>query len=454
MPSFAPLTRLLADLTAQRQLAPAQDAHLRQSEQVAWTFAAGVPSGHALTRPETEALLLHGVTAAGQPLQAQLALRQHHAAVQLVDELVGSGQPLTEAVLGELHARLLGLPAGTHSPYKTQPNDTLTAAGTVRYHTRPDDVPARLAELLAWYPRAAAQPGLHPVALAAALHHRLRRISPFAVGNGRLAHLLLGLALRQHGYPAAIVGPADRARYQAALAAADAGEPEALQALVAELVGTALRQQLRTAKGEPIYAPNDLQTKLALLRQQVLASEDAVAILWSEDLQATVFDVLLRPWLTNVQLQTQGFDELFMSRGYSGSVAALPPAPPAALDEEGDWHAFEALLMATVVGSRAAIEQVHFAKKWLHFRQRHNGFDVGVGVAFHFHPDHFTVQHTLFSQRSPAGPEASWQEEVFSSAYLPAYEHAHFHEINHQLASRLYDFVAARLLAPDAVSTP
>jgi hypothetical protein len=217
-------------------------------------------------------------------------------------------------------------------------------------------------------------------------------------------------------------------------------------------VAATLRRQLRAAKGEPGYAPDDLQTKLALLRQQVLARADAVATLWNPELQATVYDALLRPWLADVQLQTQGFDALFMSRGYSGGVAA-PPAPPLGLEEEGDWHSFEALLMAAVVGTQAEIGTVQFAKKWLHFRQRHNGFDVGVTVAFHFQPDHFTVQHTLFSQRSPAGPEASWQEEVFKSAYLPAYNHAHFHEINHQLASRLYDLVAARLATSDAVST-
>jgi hypothetical protein len=446
MPDFAALTRLKADLDAAAPPAAGQT----QAAQLAWTFHAGVPAGHALTLPETEALLLHGLTAAGQPLPVQVALRQHHAAVQYVEEIARSPQPLTEAVLGELHARLLGLPVGPHSPYKTQPNDVLTAAGTVRYCTRPADVPARLAELLAWYGRATG----HPVVLAAALHHRFLRISPFAVGNGQVARLLLGLALRQHGYPVAIIKPADWERYQLALAAADVAEPEALQAFVAETVAASLRQQVRAAKGEPIYATDDLQTKLALLKQQVLGREDAVATLWSEDLQATVYDVLLRPWLTNVQLQTQGFDELFMSRGYSGGVAGVPPAPPVVLEEEGDWHAFEAQLMATVVSSRGAIEQVHFAKKWLHFRQRHNGFDVGVTVAFHFHPDHFTVQHTLFSQRSPAGqPEASWQEEVFSSAYLPAYEHAQFHEINHQLASRLYDFVAARLAAPDTAFT-
>jgi hypothetical protein len=447
MPDFAALTRLQANLDAWGPSTAGQ----AQEAQLAWTFAAGVPGGHGLTLPETEALLLHGRTAAGQPLAEQLALRQHHAAVQYVDELVSTRQPLTEAVIVELHARLLGLPGGPHSPYKTQPNDVLTAAGTVRYHTRPADVPARLAELLAWYRRATK---LHPVALAAGLHHRLLRISPFAVGNGRVARLLLGLALRQHGYPAAIIKPGEWERYQTALAAADVGEPEALQVFVAETVAAALRQQVRAAKGEPTYAPDDLQTKLALLRQQVLGGDAAVATLWNEDLQATVYDVLLRPWLTNMQLQTQGFDDLFMSRGYSGGVTTTAPAPPAVLEEEGDWHAFEAQLMATVVGSRAAIEEVHFAKKWLHFRQRHNGFDVGLTVAFHFHPDHFTVRHTLFSQRSPtAGPEASWQEEVFSSAYLPAYEHAQFHEINHQLASRLYDFVAARLAASDAVFT-
>jgi len=448
MLSFAPLDRLLADLAAQRQLAPAQEAHLRQQEQLAWSFYAGEPAGHSLTLPETRELLLHGLTAAGKPLHEQLALRQHHAAVQQAEALASSGQPLTEAVIGELHARLLGLPAGTHSPYKTHPNDVLTAAGTVRYCTRPADVPARMADLLAWYRQPTQQ---HPVAVATTLHHRLLRISPFEAGNGRLARLLLGLVLRRHGYPAAIIKPADWERYQTALAAADVGEPEALQRFVAEAVAAALRQQLRAAKQEPGYDADELQAKLALLKQQVLAREDAVATLWNEELQAGVYEALLRPWVANVQQQTSGFDELFMSRGYSGGVLAAP-APPVQLEEAGDWEAFEAQFMAAIAVTQTTLGAVHFSKKWLHFRQRHNGFDMGLTVTFHFEPDHFTVRHTLFSHRSAAGPEASWQEEVFSSAYLSAYDHAHFHEINHQLASRLYDFVAARLAAPAAIS--
>jgi hypothetical protein len=448
MPDFAALTRLKADLDA---LGPVPADQL-QPELADWSYHAEALRGNALALPEARELLLHGLTAAGKPWADYLALHAHHAAVQLVAAWAASGHSLTETDLRRLHAALLGLPAGTESPYKTTPNNQLTATGTTRYFSTPEDTPARVADLLAWLRRETERATLHPVALAVALHHRVLRISPFETHNDRLAQLLLSGVLRRYGYPAAIIKPADWEAYQAALAAAELGDPADLQHLVAELVAAALRQRLRAGKGEPTYAPDDLQTKLALLRQQVLAREDAVATLWNEEVQAAVYDALLRPWLADVQLQTQGFDDLFMSRGYSGGVAA-PPAPPLVLEEEGDWHSFEALLMAAVVGTQAEIGMVQFAKKWLHFRQRHNGFDVGVTVAFHFQPDHFTVQHTLFSQRSPAGPEVSWQEEVFKSAYLPAYNHAYFHEINHQLASRLYDFVAARLATADTAST-
>ena len=69
--------------------------------------------------------------------------------MQQLAEWVRTPQPLTEQFIGALHATLLGVPQPAASPYKTTPNNVLTATAKPCIATLPQDVPARLADLLA-----------------------------------------------------------------------------------------------------------------------------------------------------------------------------------------------------------------------------------------------------------------------------------------------------------------
>ena len=54
---------------------------------------------------------------------------------------------------------------------------------------------------------------LHPVEYAAMIHAKFVNIHPFIDGNGRVARLLMNLALLQAGYNITIIPPVVRADY-------------------------------------------------------------------------------------------------------------------------------------------------------------------------------------------------------------------------------------------------
>jgi Fic family protein len=59
----------------------------------------------------------------------------------------------------------------------------------------------------------AQQKKLHPIEFAAWLHLQFVNIHPFVDGNGRVARLLMNLALLQSGYVITIIPPIIRADY-------------------------------------------------------------------------------------------------------------------------------------------------------------------------------------------------------------------------------------------------
>ena len=262
------------------------------------------------------------------------------------------------------------------------------------------------------------------------------------MGNGRLARLLLNLVLQQHGYPLVVVPAPSGPATTPPVPPRPAASPSRFWT-ARELVSAALRRQLRAARGETAADTNPLHEKLALLKQLVLGSEDAVKTLWNEAVQATAYEALVQPWLLSLLQQTQEFDELFMSRGYGGSVDAALPRP-LVLEEVGDWETFEAHFQSALTITVAEVQAVHFTTRWLHFRQRNNGFDTGLRVDFHFHSDHFTVEQAIVGNHGGGGLEVLWQAEVYRAGYPLAPDAPAVHEINYLLATRLYDLIAAQ----------
>ena len=113
-------------------------------------------------------------------------------------------------------------------------------------HTPPDalQVPAEMKQLLSWLAKDKKQ--LHPIELAALLHHKLVYIHPFFDGNGRTARLVMNIILMGAGYPLVMILKNDRKKYYRALAQADKDKYGLLMRFMAQAVERSLDIYLKT----------------------------------------------------------------------------------------------------------------------------------------------------------------------------------------------------------------
>ncbi|NQU79880.1 Fic family protein [Candidatus Woesearchaeota archaeon] len=77
------------------------------------------------------------------------------------------------------------------------------------------DVGLLLKSLKIWEKR------LHPLVLAAVMHHKMEKIHPFSDGNGRTGRMLMNYLMIMNGYPPMVVPKKRRREYLDALARAD-----------------------------------------------------------------------------------------------------------------------------------------------------------------------------------------------------------------------------------------
>ncbi len=93
-------------------------------------------------------------------------------------------------------------------------------------HIPPDviDVPQQMKNLIDWHRDY--QKKLHPVVLAALLHHTFVAIHPFFDGNGRTGRLIMNILLMRTSYPLAIILKNDWKKYYRVLQSADNGKSQ------------------------------------------------------------------------------------------------------------------------------------------------------------------------------------------------------------------------------------
>jgi len=457
---FADLDRLRADLDALRPLAPEQEARVLQKFRLEWNYNSNAIEGNSLTLGETRSLLLHGLTAAGKPMRDHLDIKGHNEAVVALEEFVRSEYPLTEQFVREMHQLLLGEPyhtpaqtAGGQSTrklivpgrYKTSPNNVLTATGEMFYFASPEETPGRMTDLVDWYRAEEAAPTLHPVALAAEFHYRFVRIHPFDDGNGRMSRLLMNLILLRHGYPMTVIQAADRNRYLAALAEADAGEPEPFLRFIIENVEAGLRLMIRAARGESIDEPSDLDKKWAILRRQVLTQTLPQSNIWNLATQAELYEKAIAFWLIDLASLVQQANELFTTSGVL--FACLGPQIPS---DNGAIYTIDTALdfaRACFLGAHYTLDEASFVFRWNDFKQHNNGYKLRLIVSFYFSQEGFIAKYRI--GEPPLEEESTTWPVVFESDYKTEYDHAQIHEINYQLANKVYDFIAAKLAEAD-----
>lgn len=285
---LARIDALRDEIDALRPLDPVQAARVRQKLNLEWNYHSNAIEGNTLTLGETRAFLLYGITAHGKPFRDYLDIKGHHEAIGYLEDLVRGEEVLTEALLRELHRVLLveaydvdavtpdGRPTRRRialGQYKTAPNHVRTTTGEIHFYASPQETPALMGDLMAWYRKETEAGELHPLVLAATFHYRFAAIHPFDDGNGRMARLLTNLILMQHHFVPVIVPVEARGDYLLALEKADAGDLGDVVALIGQALVEALALTLRAARGEPLEEPGGLDRRIQLLREQLATYE-------------------------------------------------------------------------------------------------------------------------------------------------------------------------------------
>jgi Fic family protein len=129
-------------------------------------------------------------------------LLNYRDAFDLVSDYLGSGEPVTEGLIREIHKRLVrGVRGDAAVPgeYRRVQNYIVNSVTREVIYTPPAalEVPRLMGELVGWLGE---ERGIHPALVAGIGQFELVDIHPFLDGNGRTARLLSTLCLYRSGY--------------------------------------------------------------------------------------------------------------------------------------------------------------------------------------------------------------------------------------------------------------
>jgi len=283
-------------------LQPMKDADKKRLEQkfmLEFNYNSSHIEGNTLTYGQTKLLLLFGQVVDAANMRDLEEMKAHNVGLKMVEvEAADKERPLTEAFIRELHRTLLredyevtkNLTDGTTTTYKihagcykTRPNSVKTVTGELFEYASPEETPALMTDLIAWYNDEARSNRFSAIELASIFHYRYIRIHPFEDGNGRIARLLVNYILLRHNYPMIVVRSQDKEKYLMALHQADinVGATPSLGAhaeleqitdfvqYMAACLERALTTCIKAAKGESIEEEEDWSKRLKLLAQEM-----------------------------------------------------------------------------------------------------------------------------------------------------------------------------------------
>ncbi len=157
--------------------------------------------GTEVTLEQTERVLRGEPTPDVDP-DAARELLNYREAFNLVAGYLGSGEPVTEGLIREIHRRLVHDVRGNEGApgeYRKVQNYVVNSVTKEVIYTPPPplEVPRLMTEFVDWL---GTDTGVHPVVVAGISQFQLVHIHPFVDGNGRTARLLSTLCLYRTGY--------------------------------------------------------------------------------------------------------------------------------------------------------------------------------------------------------------------------------------------------------------
>lgn len=237
----------LKKLQSIRPLSPTIVKKLRERFMLEATYNSNAIEGNTLTLKETYLVINEGITIKGKSFKNHLEAKSHYEAVEFIYDLVEhSHKPtISQHLIRQLQSLVVAPVDKTIAGiYRT---GEVAVAGTAHQPPIAIDVPNLMSKLILWFARN--QKNLHPIELAAILHHKIVSIHPFVDGNGRCARLIMNIILMQAGYPLVVVLKNDRKGYYDSLSQADHGKITPFCSFVARSVERSLDIYLETIGG-------------------------------------------------------------------------------------------------------------------------------------------------------------------------------------------------------------
>jgi len=155
--------------------------------------------GTQLTLEQSERILAGQKVRGARPDDA-LELLNYKKAFELVSGYLESGEPITEALIRQIHKRLVqGVRGNKASPgeYRKIQNYIVNLRTGEKTYTAPLEVPQMMSDFASWLQK---DTQMHPVIVAGIAQFQFVHVHPFVDGNGRTARLLSTLCLYRTGY--------------------------------------------------------------------------------------------------------------------------------------------------------------------------------------------------------------------------------------------------------------
>lgn len=253
----------LKQLQAIRPLSSSAVLKLKEQFGIEMTYNSNAIEGNRLTLKETYLVLNEGITIKGKSLKEHLEAKDHYEALNYLCDFIekDSRNTISEVFIRSIQQLMVkDTDLEFAGSYRTG-NVMITGSN----HIPPEAgiISTEMNRLIRWVQKE--RKNLHPIELAALLHHKLVFIHPFFDGNGRTARLIMNLFLMQGGYPLVIVLKNDRKRYYDSLTKADVGNYFAFVRFIALAVERSLNIYLKallpSAQNTEAFVPLSMISK-------------------------------------------------------------------------------------------------------------------------------------------------------------------------------------------------
>ena len=222
---------------------PLTDDILKQIQEhykIGLTYSSNALEGNALDLAETKVVIEDGLTINGKPMKDHLETIGHASAFNKLLEITKS-DTITEDDIKLLHKIFYAkIDLDNAGNYRLSP---VIVTGADVDFPLPKELDSKMKEFIAKIPELKRE--LHPVAYAAMIQALFVNIHPFIGGNGRVARLIMNLALLQSGYNITIIPPVVRADYIRALQDSNHGNFESFINFISEMVLESQKEYLR-----------------------------------------------------------------------------------------------------------------------------------------------------------------------------------------------------------------